>query len=109
MLTAIETANRTVGRHLRNPSEADNAAAQTASSAPDTTRINHAMTNLHESVLSWCGYCSLVRGSHRRTLVWILGPLGLPWQSCTNRSSRAWRPNPTSARRRSEEHSSERQ
>lgn len=61
MLTLSDTTNSTAGRHLVNPCEAESAAAHTASSIPETISTNHAMTNPFESVLSRCGYCSLVR------------------------------------------------
>jgi hypothetical protein len=61
MLAVIATTNTIVGTGRRKPFEAPSAVAQTASSIPDAMSTIHVMTNPSESVLSWCGYCSLVR------------------------------------------------
>src|SRR5690625_3221210 len=66
MLSTRDTTNNAAGRHLRKPSEAASEPAHTASRAPETIRMNHAMTNPSESVLSWCGYSSLVRAPDRK-------------------------------------------
>src|SRR6478609_7033436 len=66
MLRPIERRKTTVGTARRKPCEAASAVAHTASSMPEPIRMNHAMANPSESVLSWCGYCSLVREPCRR-------------------------------------------
>src|SRR6478752_3316360 len=61
MLATSPRAKTIDGVRRENPSDFARATAQTASSTPDRTNTNHAMTNSWKAVLSRSGYGSLVR------------------------------------------------